>query len=335
MNPDPTDTQSPHLDLGDLIAKANGVSIGDAAREHLAGCEQCRLEADRWNLVADGVRGLAAAAQEGAPPEAAGATAVPLAPPARRVRRRVPAPLARRALLVVGSVAAALVLLVGIGVGTGFMQVHLGGGGSGSEPVLTAVSGCPVLEQAAGTLEQVSGGSLVIKTASGQPLTVTTTTATKTSAGGALLADITDGASVTVFGTTSDGTIAASAVFIGNTAQAHLNPPTGAVTVKGMAADVSAAGFTVVTSDGTQVPVTTSSGTAVGLLDASLSRLPAGATILAIGYAGPHGTLSAQGVVGIVQLPQGGRQVHAQVHMSVKNCSHTAIDHAILLAAGG
>jgi hypothetical protein len=63
MNTDPTDTRSPHLDLGDLIAEANGQPIGDAASEHLAGCAHCQVEASRWNLVADGARGLAATGQ--------------------------------------------------------------------------------------------------------------------------------------------------------------------------------------------------------------------------------------------------------------------------------
>ena len=68
MNADPADTRSPHLDLGDLIAGAAGQPVGDRAREHLASCEHCQLEANRWNLVADGVRGLAAAAPEAAQP---------------------------------------------------------------------------------------------------------------------------------------------------------------------------------------------------------------------------------------------------------------------------
>jgi hypothetical protein len=48
------DTRSPHLDLEDLIAEAAGQPIGDQARDHLTGCEHCQLEANRWNLVADG-----------------------------------------------------------------------------------------------------------------------------------------------------------------------------------------------------------------------------------------------------------------------------------------
>ncbi|MGB6576347.1 MAG: hypothetical protein WBF34_00375, partial [Streptosporangiaceae bacterium] len=65
MNADP---RSPHLDLEDLIAEAAGQPIGQRTREHLAGCEHCQLEANRWNLVAGGVRGLAAAAPEAAQP---------------------------------------------------------------------------------------------------------------------------------------------------------------------------------------------------------------------------------------------------------------------------
>ena len=107
MNADPADTRYPHLDLGDLIAGAAGQPIGDRAREHLASCEPCQREANRWNLVADGVRGLAAAAPE---------TAQPARP--RRTRHRVLAPW-RRVMLVAGSAAAALVLLVGIGAATG------------------------------------------------------------------------------------------------------------------------------------------------------------------------------------------------------------------------
>src|SRR5580692_8053562 len=93
-------TRFPHLDLEDLIAGAAGQPVGDRAREHLAGCEHCRREASRWNLVADGVRGLAAAAP---------GTARPARP--RGAGRRVLAGHWRRAMVAAGSAAAALVLL--------------------------------------------------------------------------------------------------------------------------------------------------------------------------------------------------------------------------------
>jgi hypothetical protein len=60
MNADTADTRFPHLDLEDLIAEVTGQPVGDRARAHLAGCEHCQLEAKRWNLVAGGVRDLAA-----------------------------------------------------------------------------------------------------------------------------------------------------------------------------------------------------------------------------------------------------------------------------------
>ena len=211
MNADPADTRSPHLDLGDLIAGAAGQPAGDRAREHLASCEHCRREANRWNLVADGVRGLAAAAPE---------TAQPARP--RRTGQRVLAGPWRRAMLVAGSAAAALVLLAGVGAVTGLVHVHLSG--PSTETALTAVTGCTQLQQADGTLEQVNGSSLVVKTASGQPVTVTTTATTFVSMSGALLSDITDGASVMVRGYSSDGTIKAAIVTVGQPFSA-VNPP--------------------------------------------------------------------------------------------------------------
>ena len=311
MNADPTDTRYPHLDLGDLIARAAGQPIGDRAREHLAGCEHCQREANRWNLLADGVRGLAAAAPE---------TAQPARP--RRTGRRVLAGPWRRAMLVAGSAAAALVLLVGVGAATGYVHVHLSG--PGTETALTAVTGCSQIEQADGTLEQVNGSSLVIKAASGQPVTVTTTATTFVSMSGALLGDITDGASVMVRGNSSDGTIAAAIVTVGQPFSA-VNPP-GFVPVQGTVSDASTAGFTLVTSSGTRVPVTTSGDTLVVVPHASPGQLPAGATIFAVGHAGPDGTLSAQAVAAVSQLPSG---PHIGVSVKVKDCSPSSIDDAL------
>jgi Domain of unknown function (DUF5666) len=311
MNTDHTDTRYPHLDLGDLIARAAGQPIGDRAREHLAGCGHCQREANRWNLVADGVRGLAAAAPE---------TAQPARP--RRTRRGVLAGPWRRALLVAGSAAAALVLLVGVGEVAGLVHVHLSG--PGTETVLTAVTGCSQLEQADGTLEQVSGSSLVIKTASGQPVTVTTTATTSVSMSGALLGDITDGASVMVRGSRSDGTIEAAIVTVGQPFSA-VNPP-GFVPVQGTVADASTAGFTLVTSGGTRVPVTTSADTLVVVPHASPGQLQAGTTIFAVGHPGPDGTLSAIAVAAVSQLRAGG---HLNVSVKVRDCSPSSIEEAL------
>lgn len=311
MNTDPTDTRYPHLDLGDLIAGAAGQPIDDRAREHLASCEHCQREANRWNLVADGIRGLAAAAPQTAQP----------APP-RRTGRPVLAGPWRRAVLAAGGAAAALALLVGVGEMTGVVHVHFGN--NGTETVLTAVTGCSRLEQADGTLEQVNGSSLVIKTASGQPVTVTTTATTFVSMSGALLGDITDGASVMVRGSGSHGTIKAAIVTVGQPFSA-VNPA-GFVPVQGTVADASTGGFTLVTSSGTRIPVTTSGDTLVVIPHASLGRLQAGTTIFALGHAGPDGTLSARAVAAVSQLPSG---PHTSRSLSVRDCSPSSIDEAI------
>jgi hypothetical protein len=165
---------------------------------------------------------------------------------------------------------------------------------------------------------------------------VTTTAATKvgeSGVSGALRSDIKNGASVTVAGSTSNATIAAVLVVIANPAQTHPKSRSGMVAVKGTVSNAGTAGFTVVTSTGTRIPVTISSDTVVTVTNASLGQLPAGATIVAIGYAGPDGTLSARGLMAIRQLPPGNPQLNVQAHLHVSNCSPASIDNA--LAFGG
>jgi hypothetical protein len=320
MNAGPADTRSPHLDLGDLIAEVTGQPVDDRAREHLARCEHCRAEANRWDVVAAGVRGLAAAAPQAAPP----------ARPRHTRLRVLPGP-GRRTVLAVG-VAAALVLAGVVGYGASrFVHISFGTAGTGAGPVLTAVSGCSALEEAAGTLEQVNGSSLVIKTASGQPVTVTTTASTFLAMSGPLRSDITDGASVTVGGPSSDGTIGALFVSVGNPARSHPRVPSSIVVVKGTVSNASAAGFTVVTSGGTRVPVMTSGDTTVNIPNARPDQLPIGASAFALGRAGRDGTLSARAVAVIQPVQQG--NIHANVQVHVKNCSAASIDNAF--AFGG
>jgi len=308
MNTETADTPYPHLDLGDLITGAAGQPIGDRAREHLAGCQHCQVEAKRWDLVADGVRGLAAGAPEAAQPSWP-----------RRTRQRVLAPW-RRALLVATSAAAAVLLLVGIGALTGLVHVHVPG--PSTNTVLTAVTGCSQLEQADGTLEQVNGSNLVIQTASGQALTVTTTASTFVSMSGALLSDITDGASVMVRGYSSGGTIQAAIITVGQPFSA-VNPA-GFVPLQGTVLDASTTGFTLVTPTGTRVVVATSAGTLVVVPHASPGQLQPGTLIFALGNAGPDGTLSARAVAAVSQLRPG---THASV--SVKDCSLSSILEAL------
>ena len=307
MNTGPADTRSPHLDLADLIAEVTGQPIADPAREHLARCEHCRAELNRWDLVAGGVRGLVAATPEAAQP----------ARP-RHTRPRVLAGPRRRTVLA-ASAAAALVLLAAAGDGaTTALSRHAPG------TVLTAVSGCAALKEAEGTLERVNGSSLVIKTASGQPVTVTTTASTFVNMSGPLLSDITDGAPVVVHGPRSGGTIAAAIVAVGPPFSGTAAAPPGMVTVQGTISAASTAGFTVVTSGGTRVPVTTSGDTLVIVRHVSLGRLQAGATTFALGHAGPDGTLSARAVSQVVQLPS-----NRQISVTVRGCSPASIAAAL------
>jgi hypothetical protein len=330
MNAGPADTRSPHLDLGDLVAEVTGQGVDDRAGEHLARCELCRAEANRWGLVAGAVRRLAAAAPQAAPP----------ARP-RHPRPGGPAGPRRRAVLAVAA-AAALVLFGAVGYAASkFIHISFGTAGTGTGTVLTAVSGCAGLEQAVGTLTQVNGSSLVIRTATGQPVIVTTMAATLVSMSGPLRSDIRDGASVMVRGPRSGGTIAAVIVTVGPPFSAVASP--GFVRVRGTVSDASSAGFTVVTSSGTRVRVTTSGDTLVVVPHASLGQLRHGATIYAFGHAGPHGQLSARAVTAVSRLrpgpPAGVRapvkvHLHISVHVRVSGhlhgCSPSALASALL-----
>jgi hypothetical protein len=349
-------TDFPHLDLADLLSEATGQEADHRVLEHLASCGDCRAEADRWNLVAAAVRGLADAAPEVAPPARL-----------RHTGRHVLADPRRRNALAAGA-AAALVVLGGAGYGaaaalTGHAPSSAGAGARAA--VLTAVSGCAGLKQASGTLEQVNGDRLVIETPGGRPVTVTTTSSTMLSVmSGAPLSDITDGAPVTVLGSSSDGAIAADNVTVGQTKPAPGGPTksdsgsvlktksgggpvvkakqkngTGSVgstepapngIVQGTVADADAAGFTVVTSSGTRVPVTTSGDTRVSVLHASLAQLRAGAATVAVGYAEPDGALAAT----VVLQPPSKKPRFGQPNptISVNGCSPASIDSALTTA---
>jgi hypothetical protein len=240
--------------------------------------------------------------------------------------------------MLAASAAAALVLLGGAGYGvTAIVTRHAPGTAStgastprtsASEAVFTAVSGCAGLVQATGTLDRVNGTSLVIKTASGQPVTVTTTASTMVNISGAPLSDVTDGAPVTVTGHRSGGTIAAFNVNVGTPRSGKLELPPGSVAVQGTVTGASTAGFTVVTSAGTRVRVTTSDGTVVNVVHASQSQLQAGTTIIAVGYARPDWTLPA---IAVMQPPPGTRGLRVLV---VPGCSPASINSVITRALG-
>jgi hypothetical protein len=339
MNADTADTRFPHLDLEDLIAEVTGQPVGDRARAHLAGCEHCQLEAKRWNLVAGGVRDLAASVPETpasalpAPPGLFAIpalftpftpSALPASPvPPRGPKRRLLAGPRRRATLATAA-AAALVLGGGLTVA---LSSHAPGSGADATTALTTVNGCAQLEQAAGTLERVNGGSVVIKTASGRPVTVTTTATTTLNAAGALRSDIADGARVLVAGTRSGAAILADLVAVGGNPSLAIP---GVVVASGTVADASAAGFTVVTPAGTRTPVTTSGGTDVTVFNASPGQLQAGASTIAIGHPGPDGTLSA---LAVLQPPSWPRGARATVTVKVKDCSPASINRTITALA--
>ena len=307
MTADSAETRHPHLDLDDLIAGAAGQPVGERARDHLARCEDCQREADRWKVVADGVHGLAAAAPE---PDQ------PAWPP--RTRQSAPT-LWTHAIRMAVRAVAAVVLLAGVGVATGTVKVHLPG--RSRETILASVRGCSQLEQADGTLEQVNGSRLVIQTSTGQPVTLTTTASTFMSISGAPLSYITDGASVMVRGYSDDTTIEAAIVTVGQPYSAV--SPTGFVSLQGTVSDAGATGFNLVTSGGARVPVTTTVGTLVVVPHASPNQLQPGTSIFAIGNAGEDGTLSARAVAAVSQLPHGRHTV------SVKDSATSSIIEAV------
>lgn len=334
MNADHAETRSPHLDLEDLIAEAAGRPAVDRARAHLARCGQCRAEAGRWNLVAAGVRGLAAAALETASPGAFSPGTVSPAPspgagqPAgpRSIRHRVLAGPRPRTML--AAAAAVLVLLGGAGY---WAAASLTGNPPGA--VLTAVGGCTGLKLASGTLEPVHGRRLVIRTASGRPVTVATTASTRVSVAGALLRDITDGAPVIVLGPRSGSAIAAATVTLGpppggnGNGTLRLTPPPGWAAARGTVQDASAAGFTVLTPGGSRIPVSTTRDTNVFVPDARLGQLQAGVTTVALGHARPDGTLTA---IGVLQQPAGS-PFHAQFN-AIRGCSPATVAGALAAA---
>jgi hypothetical protein len=216
-----------------------------------------------------------------------------------------------------GFVAAAAAVLLAIGCASYGLSVALGGGArpatggrSGTLAAgLTAVNGCSSLAAASGTLEQVRGSDVVIKTSNGELVTITTSPSTTVGreASGSL-GDINDGAGVFVVGTESNGTVAAATVGVGAVgavgnlkrltlpfSKGHDGPRRALpVFIGGTATEANTGGFTVVESDGTSVPVTTSSSTDVNTLtNINVSQLQVGEITVAVGSAGRGGTLEA------------------------------------------
>jgi hypothetical protein len=351
-------TGTPHLDLEELLAEVNGEAVGDRVWEHLAACPECRAEAERWGAVASGVRHLVAAAQ--APPwlpggDLAGAGE---APRHRRLRALVWAGGKPRRVLV-AAVAAAVLVAGGVSFG---LTRGLGGHGNGSAVTaagLTAVNGCSGLDATSGTLEQVNGTSLVVKTPARQRVTVTTSVSAAVSREvTGSVSDITDGARVIVHGTYAKGIIAAGTVSIGvapklpppGSSRPKLRRPGGGrpkpahrgfpVPAQGRSAiaigtvhHASDGSFTVTMPGGTRAPVTTSGSTTVfTLASASPSGLQTGEYIVAVGSAGPNGTLAAAAVEEGTSLPhiQHGNGISSLPRIG---CSPSTVATAALVAA--
>jgi hypothetical protein len=135
----------------------------------------------------------------------------------------------------------------------------------------------------------------------------------------------------------SDGTIAAMKVNVGSPFRRPVSGtmtfrlPPGLAGADGTVSDVTTAGFTVVTSGGTRVPVTTSGSTTVRLSHASLSQLQPGVSTIAAGYVGPGGTLSA---IVVVQPPS---RLAGTMHLDLGGCTPASIDRAYTsaLVSGG
>jgi len=263
----------------------------------------------------------------------------------QRLERLDYRPRARSRSMLAASAAAAVILLGGAGYGlTAAFAGHAAGPASSAKTTaLTTVNGCARLAQVTGTLEQVNGAALVIQTPGGQSVTVTTTASTRVSLSAASLSDITDGAPVRVDGVMSDGTMAAGKVAVGEptapgsgkpqppggSGQHTVHTVPGGTIIQGTVADLTSTGFTVDTSAGTRVPVTTSSSTLFVVDSASPSELQTGANTTAVGSSRPGGTLSA---LAIAQFPSG-----TQFRLTVHGCSPSSVDNAITTAflAGG
>jgi hypothetical protein len=307
--------QFPHLELDELLAEP----VSEQARAHVATCPDCRGEARRWGTVAAGVRGQAAM--------------TPDLPPLSLTRHTGQHTGRRTRLL--ACAAAAFVLLGGVGYAVdAALAGHTASPASGAKTAaFVKVSGCAALAEVTGTLQQVNGTSLAVQTSNGQSVTVTVTPSTLVSQLDGSMADITDGAHVSVGGTESNGILAASKISVGLPGEGkkapgggseHVITTPGITVVQGTVADATAVGFTVVESNRTQMPVTTSSQTHIAVFRASLSDLQTGGNIMAVGVAGSNGTLAA---AVIAQVAPG-----MQDTLTVSNCSPTSIDNAITAA---
>ncbi len=345
--------ETPHLSLEELLAEINGDSADERAWAHLTTCGPCRTEAERWGAVAAGVRQLVAATPSPSPlPDEILAGTHPGRPSLLR-REGLRALAGTRPRRVLVAAAAAVVVAAGgaaYGLTAGLTATN--GSAAPAGAGLTAVNGCSALVATSGILEQLNGTSLVIKTSGGKPVTVTTSASTKLSreVTGSPSA-ITDGAQVIVHGTGANGSIVAKDVSIGVTLSLPKPPklpklpwprgpepkvqkphPRTPGIATGTVTDASAGHFTLVRSNGTRIAVTTSSATVFTMATASLSQFQPGEYAVAVGAAGPNGTLAATTVEQGSFLPQIPRS-NGIASLPPMGCSSSAVATAALLSA--
>lgn len=285
-------TTSPHLTLEELTS---ATSPGAPAGEHLAACAECAAEAASWAAVAAGIQLIAGGPQ---PPSAVlDAVRRAIETDRRGMRRPVLA----------ASAAAATVALAAGGYG---LSGALGPGGQAT-PARAQVAadltatGCSGVDLTKGALKQVIGQELVLTAPNGTAVTVTISASTTILRGIAgRLGDIADGDHVLVSGLFRGGVIAAGIIAI---TPSSLPAPSAAAKPgvgQGTVADAVSGGFEVVTASGTRVPVTTSATTRVTITQrASLSQLQTGDGTVAVGAAGPGGTLAASTVAQGAVIP--------------------------------
>lgn len=301
-----------HLTLAELAASGSNRPLPAAAAAHLGDCAACRARSR--DAVADGVRFLLARCQP--PPGLMDSVFEAIdAEPAPARRGRPAAVTHLRSLAFRGHhgrrrialAAAAVVLLGAAGAGLVAALRPAGqpgggaeGGGSGITQAGITLTECSRLRlQVLGrTLLRVSGSDLVLE--GNPPLTVTTSAGTQVlQEVGGTAADITDGAYVLVTGQVTGAATAALLVAImpgtGSAAAQVVSPAEAKPGLAyGRVEDARSTGFTVVTGDGTRVPVTMSASTSVvTAVPSRLSELQAGEGTSVVTSTGPDGTLNA------------------------------------------
>jgi hypothetical protein len=265
----------------------------------------------------------------------------------RRRQRR------RKRQAVIGAVAAVILLAGGTTYG---LTAGLGGAGHPARAVstLTAVTGCPGLAAASGTLEQVDGTSLVLKTGGGKLVTVTAPASVKVSRQATTaVSEITNGTHVIVAGMGSSGRIAARRIIIGTLPTLHGPPPAHLPhrrqghpahhtprrspaqggRAEGTVTDASVGGFTLITAD-FRIQVTTSGSTTVySQTTSTVGQLQLGGFTIAVGSATSVGRLAAASIEQGDLLPRFGHAggIIAQPWLG---CSPSAVATTAFLTAG-